>query len=82
MQPAPRLNAAFATFSISRNDLSNAVPEGLTVQMPDKDKAEQKQDWTKPELVQLTVDLRSVAGNRFPPGDNGVTNGKSTVPTS
>ena len=52
------------------------------MQKPDKDKAEQKQDWTKPELVQLTVDLRSVAGNRFPPGDNGVTNGKSSVPTS
>ena len=40
-----------------------------------------KAQWSKPELVQLTVDLTAIAGNAFPPGDNGVTNGKSAVPS-
>ena len=38
--------------------------------------------WSKPRLEKLSVDLSSVAGNRFPPGDNRVSNGKSTTPTS
>lgn len=38
--------------------------------------------WSRPELVRLTVDLTAIAGNGFPPGDNGVTNGKSRVPVS
>ena len=37
--------------------------------------------WSEPELVQLTVDLRAIAGNAFPPGDNKVSNGKSALPS-
>ncbi len=38
--------------------------------------------WKPPELVRLTADLTSIAGRFFPPGDNGVTNGKSPTPVS
>lgn len=38
--------------------------------------------WSEPKLVRLSIDLRAVAGNRFPPGDNGVSNGKASTPTS
>lgn len=37
--------------------------------------------WSEPELVQLTVDLTAIAGNKFPPGDNKVSNGKSVTPS-
>jgi len=42
-----------------------------------------RKNWTTPRLERLQADLGSIAGNRHPPGDNGLTNGKSlTPPTS
>jgi len=37
--------------------------------------------WSDPQLVQLTVDLAAIAGSKFPPGDNKVSNGKSVLPS-
>ena len=41
-----------------------------------------RKKWSSPKLERLTADLTAIAGNRFPPGDNGVTNGKSSTPVS
>ncbi|ALE15481.1 hypothetical protein AMC99_00165 [Altererythrobacter epoxidivorans] len=39
-----------------------------------------RKNWTTPRLERLRADLGSIAGNRHPPGDNGITNGKSSTP--
>lgn len=41
-----------------------------------------RKSWSPPKLERLTAGLTAIAGNAFPPGDNGVTNGKSSTPVS
>lgn len=50
--------------------------------MAENSKRKGRKSWSSPELVRLTADLTAVAGNSFPPGDNGVTNGKQATPVS
>lgn len=43
--------------------------------------AKGQKNWTVPRLERLTVDLRAIAGSRFPPGDNKISNGKAVTPS-